>query len=111
MTNSPRPSQEPVSTQSAQSKNAEVVPTAGMVLWLTGLSGAGKTTIGSGTADALRSLGHVVVTLDGDVLRRSLNADLGFSPEARHENVRRIGAIATHLARQGIVAIASVIAP
>jgi adenylyl-sulfate kinase len=71
---------------------------APLVLWLTGLPCSGKSTVASLVADALTERGLTVRLLDGDALRRTLSADLGFSPQARVEQARR----AAHLAREAL---------
>lgn len=81
------------------------------VIWLFGLSGAGKTTLSRLLAEKLEKLGRCVVLLDGDELRAGLNSDLGFSNEDRTENIRRAGHIANLLVRQNIVCIGSFITP
>lgn len=86
-------------------------PPAGATIWLTGLSGSGKTTIATALVRVLDERGHHPFVLDGDDLREGLNADLGFSPEDRAENVRRVGEVALLLARNGIVALAPLISP
>lgn len=83
----------------------------GVTIWFTGLSGAGKTTIGQAVAKELRSLGYNVTLLDGDDLRQSLCKDLGFSKADREENIRRIGTIATDLTNRGAIAIVCIISP
>lgn len=83
----------------------------GVTLWLTGLSGAGKTTIAQGVAEKMRSRGYLVEVLDGDVVRTHLSQGLGFSKADRDTNVRRIGFVASLLSRNGIVAIAALISP
>jgi adenylylsulfate kinase len=83
----------------------------GVVVWLTGLSGAGKSTIADALAARLRSLGRNVEVLDGDVVRTHLSKGLGFSKEDRDTNVRRIGFVAHLLARNGVVAITAAISP
>ncbi len=83
----------------------------GAVLWFTGLSGAGKTTLSVALAEALRARGKIVVRLDGDLIRQGLSADLGFSPEDRAENVRRVAAAAKHLADAQVVVLAALISP
>jgi adenylylsulfate kinase len=80
-------------------------------LWLTGYSGAGKTTLANATAIALRNLGYKVECLDGDELRAAIGKDLGFSREDRMENIRRIIYICKLLARNGVIPIVSVISP
>ncbi len=81
------------------------------VVWLTGLSAAGKSTIARGVEAALFARGVQVYGLDGDDLRRGLCRDLGFSPEDRSENLRRVGELAAVLADAGLVVIASFISP
>ena len=81
------------------------------ILWLTGLSGAGKSTLGIHLERALFNLGYHVVMLDGDSMRLDLNADLGFSPANRSENIRRIGEVAVLFAKTGAVVIAASISP
>lgn len=83
----------------------------GTVVWLTGLSSAGKTTIGQALFDYLRGLNYDVEMLDGDIVRRRLCRDLGFSKEDRDENIRRIGFVAELLARNGIFVIVAAISP
>ncbi len=83
----------------------------GATVWLTGLSGAGKTTIASAVAGLLRAAGREVEVLDGDELRRGLSAGLGFSRDDRDTHVRRVGFVAELLARHGVVALVPVIAP
>jgi adenylylsulfate kinase len=84
---------------------------SGAIVWLTGLSGAGKTTIGEALTLRLRTCGRSACLLDGDVLRRGLNRDLGFSPADRHENIRRTAEVARLLAASGTIAIVAVISP
>ncbi|MFF5174792.1 adenylyl-sulfate kinase [Micromonospora sp. NPDC000089] len=84
----------------------------GLVVFLTGLSGSGKSTIARGLADALREQGDRTVTLlDGDLVRRGLSAGLGFSKADRDANVRRIGWVAAEIARHRGVGICCPIAP
>lgn len=83
----------------------------GGVLWLTGLSGAGKSTLALGVERRLFEAGIQVYVLDGDNVRHGLTANLGFSPEDRAENVRRVGEVAALFADAGIVVIASFISP
>lgn len=83
----------------------------GTTLWLTGLSGAGKTTVAEAVAAELRAAGRDVEVLDGDELRRGLSAGFGFSREDRDTHVRRVGFVAELLARHGVVALVPVIAP
>ncbi|GAA3486251.1 adenylyl-sulfate kinase [Streptomyces cremeus] len=83
----------------------------GATVWLTGLPSAGKTTIAYALAGKLGERGRKVQVLDGDEIREFLSAGLGFSREDRHTNVQRIGYVAELLARNGVLALAPVIAP
>jgi bifunctional enzyme CysN/CysC len=83
----------------------------GGILWLTGLSGAGKSSLAMALERELVSSHFQVVVLDGDNLRSTLNADLGFSPADRGENIRRIAEMAAFLAETGILAIVACISP
>ena len=84
---------------------------AGGILWLTGLSGAGKSTLALELERNLFARGYQVYVLDGDNIRHGLNADLGFSPEERSENIRRVGEVAALFARAGFIAISAFISP
>jgi bifunctional enzyme CysN/CysC len=84
---------------------------SGLTLWFTGLSSAGKTTISHAVYERLWAMGHKVELLDGDVVRRHLSKDLGFTEHDRNENIRRIGFIAELLTRNGVIAIVSTISP
>lgn len=81
------------------------------VLWFTGLSGAGKSTIADGVERALADRGHHTYLLDGDDLRHGLNSDLGFSAADRDENVRRAGEVAALLADAGLIVLVCLISP
>jgi len=83
----------------------------GGVLWLTGLSGAGKSTLAVGLERRLFEKGYQAYVLDGDNVRHGLNANLGFSPEDRAENIRRVGEVAALFARAGMIAITAFISP
>ncbi len=85
--------------------------TEGFTLWLTGLSGAGKTTIALGVEEVLRARGILLERLDGDVVREDLTRDLGFSREDRDKNVERVGFVARLLARNGVAVVAAFISP
>lgn len=82
-----------------------------MVFWLTGLSGAGKSTIAALTAGLLQARGLRVAVLDGDALRHGLNKDLGFSDLDRRENVRRVAEVARLMADAGLVVVVALISP
>ena len=84
---------------------------SGFVLWFTGLSAAGKTTVGSLVAQELETRGHTVDVLDGDVVRTHLSRGLGFSKEDRDTNILRIGWVASRLARAGAAVVVSAISP
>lgn len=81
------------------------------VIWLTGLSGAGKSTIALHLKSRLAEQGLGVVVLDGDELRHGLCRDLGFSPEERSENIRRVGEVARLFRDSGVCVIAALISP
>ncbi len=83
----------------------------GAVLWMTGLSGAGKSTLAMQVEKELFARGYQVYVLDGDNVRKGLNADLGFSAQDRTENIRRVGAVAALMADAGIVTVTAFISP
>jgi adenylylsulfate kinase len=83
----------------------------GVTIWLTGLSGGGKTTMSRFLEQELRRQGYTVEVLDGDLVRQNLTKGLGFSKEDRDENIRRIGFVAELLTRNHVVTIVSAISP
>ena len=83
----------------------------GAVVWLTGLPGSGKSTLARALERRLFGNGGSPVLLDGDTLRAGLNSDLGFSTADRSENIRRLAEVATHLARNGHIAIVAAVSP
>jgi adenylylsulfate kinase len=89
----------------------ELLRQKGIVLWLYGLSGSGKSTMANEVERVLHGEGLMTVILDGDNLRTGLNGNLGFSDEDRTENVRRVAETAKLLAGQGIIVLVSVITP
>jgi bifunctional enzyme CysN/CysC len=84
---------------------------SGATVWLTGLPGAGKSTISSLAAELFVSAGQAVYVLDGDKLRTGLNADLGFDRAAREENNRRVGEVANLFTDAGLIVIGALISP
>ena len=84
---------------------------SGFVVWFTGLSAAGKTTIASNVAPELERRGFVVDHLDGDIVRTHLSKGLGFSKEDRDANIARIAWVASRVARAGAAVIVSAISP
>jgi adenylylsulfate kinase len=83
----------------------------GVTVWLTGLSGAGKTTITQALEAKLRAKDYPLEVLDGDVVRTNLTKGLGFSKPDRDENIRRIGFVANLLTRHSVIVIVSAISP
>lgn len=83
----------------------------GLVVWLYGISGSGKSTIANAAEKVLHKQGRMTVILDGDNLRAGLNKNLGFSDDDRRENIRRAAHVARVFAQQGIVTFVSVITP
>ena len=83
----------------------------GATVWFTGLSGSGKSTLANAVAQRLLEAGRAAYVLDGDNLRHGLNADLGYAPADRTENVRRVGEVARLLTDAGLVALVPVISP
>ncbi|MEQ1789472.1 MAG: adenylyl-sulfate kinase [Rickettsiales bacterium] len=83
----------------------------GGILWFSGLSGSGKSTIAKLLQKRLFDRGYQVFVLDGDNIRKGLNRDLGFSPEDRAENIRRVGEVATLFAKAGVIVISAFISP
>ncbi|KUF25703.1 adenylyl-sulfate kinase [Bacillus sp. G1(2015b)] len=81
------------------------------IIWLTGLSGSGKSTIANAAARELFEQGYQVTVLDGDNVRHGLNKDLGFSDDDRKENIRRIGEVAKLFVEQGTIVITAFISP
>jgi bifunctional enzyme CysN/CysC len=86
-------------------------PSAGATIWLTGLSGSGKSTVAAACEARLVAFERPAYVLDGDNVRHGLNADLGFSGADRAENVRRVGHVARLMADAGVVALVPLISP
>jgi bifunctional enzyme CysN/CysC len=95
----------------ANSVGREHRGTPGLTVWLTGLSGSGKSTVAAEVERKLVRGGRPAYLLDGDNLRHGLNADLGFSAADRAENVRRVGEVARLFADAGLVAVVSLVSP
>ena len=95
----------------AREERWRAVGVHGLTVWLTGLSGSGKSTIAAEVGERLAAGGLLTYTLDGDNLRHGLNGDLGFSAADRAENVRRVAEVARLFADAGIVALVPVISP
>ncbi len=83
----------------------------GCVLWFTGLSGSGKSTLAHEVENALYQRGHLTYVLDGDNVRHGLNKNLGFSPEDRAENIRRIGEVSKLFVDAGVIVMTAFISP
>ena len=83
----------------------------GVTIWLTGLSGSGKSTIAVAAEHELTNRGRLAFVLDGDNIRHGLNAKLGFSPEDRAENIRRIGEVSKLFTEAGMIVFTSFISP
>jgi len=83
----------------------------GCTIWLTGLSGSGKSTIAVAAEKALKDLGRLTYILDGDNIRMGLNSNLGFSPDDRTENIRRIGEVSKLFTDAGVIVFSSFISP
>jgi adenylylsulfate kinase len=81
------------------------------VLWFTGLSGSGKSTVANALAQRLHEHGRLCYVLDGDNVRHGLNADLGFSQKDREENIRRVGEVAKLLCDAGVIVATAFISP
>ncbi len=109
----PGPSQTLFYTKSRirQADREEVFRQRGCVVWLTGLSGSGKTTVMRILEVKLHFLRHLCYTLDGDNLRHGLNSDLGFTAADREENIRRAGEVAALFADAGLIALCAFISP
>ena len=94
-----------------QAAREELLKQKGVVIWFTGLSGSGKSTIANQVANGLHQLGKLTYVLDGDNIRHGLNKNLGFSPEDREENIRRIGEVAKLFADAGVITTTAFISP
>jgi len=95
----------------SREKREKLLGQKGIVLWFTGLSGSGKSTIANEVAYKLHEMGKLSYVLDGDNIRHGLNKDLGFSPEDRDENIRRISEVANLFADSGVIICIAFISP
>lgn len=95
-------------TKENRSKHKQQQP---FIIWFTGLSGAGKSTIASAVEQKLFSMGHHTYLLDGDNIRHGMNSDLGFSDQDRIENIRRIGEVSKLFTDAGIIVLTAFISP
>jgi adenylylsulfate kinase len=95
----------------SREERERVLGQAGLVVWFTGLSGSGKSTIAVELEKMLNEKGYAVYLLDGDNIRHGINSDLGFSDEDRNENIRRIGEVAALFCDAGIITLAAFISP
>lgn len=83
----------------------------GFTAWFTGLPCSGKTTVADAVADVLRERGYRVERLDGDIVRKDLTSDLGFSKEDRDENIKRVTFVSKLLSRNGVAVLATFVSP
>ena len=94
-----------------QKDREQLLNQKGCVIWFTGLSGSGKSTLALEVESQLYQRGHLTYVLDGDNIRHGLNKNLGFSPEDREENIRRIGEVAKLFADAGVITMTAFISP
>lgn len=94
-----------------RSERERFLGTRGGVLWFTGLSGSGKSTVARALENALIARGRMAYVLDGDEIRNGLNRDLGFTQGDREENIRRIAEVARLFSECGVICITSFISP
>ena len=97
--------------QVERSHRERLLKQKGVTLWMTGLSGSGKSTIACLLEQKLIGLGKLAYRLDGDNMRHGLSGNLGFSPADRSENIRRVGEVAKLFTDAGLIVIASFISP
>lgn len=97
--------------QASRTDRQAMLGQRGCTIWLTGLSGSGKSTIAVAAEKALNEIGRLTYILDGDNVRMGLNSNLGFSPEDRTENIRRIGEVSKLFTDAGLIVFSSFISP
>ncbi|MBK7554660.1 MAG: adenylyl-sulfate kinase [Flavobacteriales bacterium] len=95
----------------ARNDKEDLLQQRGCVIWMTGLSGSGKSTIALALEKQLHAAGHLTTVLDGDNVRTGINNNLGFSEADRSENIRRIAEVAKLFVQQGIVTICCFVSP
>ena len=95
----------------SRTEKEQLLGQKGCILWFTGLSGSGKSTVACAVEQLLNERGHYTALLDGDNIRHGLCSNLGFTQDDRKENIRRIGEVAKIMAESGIVTITSFISP
>ena len=102
----------PVFDQLVQRESKEwLLQQRAKVIWFTGLSGSGKTTLARDMEKVLYEMGHMTMLLDGDNVRAGINSNLGFSPEDRYENIRRIAEVAQLFLNSGVITICCFVSP
>jgi adenylylsulfate kinase len=97
--------------QTTRAEREALIGQRGVTVWLTGLSGSGKSTVAVAAEHALVQSGRLAYVLGGDNIRHGLNSNLGFSPEDRTENIRRIGEVAKLFTDSGVIVFTSFISP
>jgi adenylyl-sulfate kinase len=95
----------------SRSERERLLGQRGTVVWFTGLSGSGKSTVARALEERLVRAGRLVYVLDGDIVRQGLCSDLGFSAADRSENIRRVGHVAALLADAGVIVLAAFLSP
>ena len=95
----------------AQKQRSDISGQKGIVVWLTGLPGSGKSTLAAELETRLLNLNRLSYILDGDIVRKGLNSDLGFSDADRNENIRRVAEVAAILKDASVIAIVAFISP
>jgi len=95
----------------AREEREAILGQRGVTVWFTGLSASGKSTVALLVDKHLTEAGHYCCVLDGDNIRHGLNSDLGFSPEDRNENIRRIGEVSKLLTANGAISLTAFISP
>jgi len=88
-----------------------MVEQKGFTAWFTGLPCCGKTTIADRVAEILEKRGYKIQRLDGDIVRKNLTKDLGFSKEDRDENIRRVSDLSKNLTKSGLIVLATFVSP